>query len=109
MLLNIYMKPLGEVVQSFGLRCHQYADDTHLFLSSPPNSREAVLTLNQCLASVMGWMRANKLKLNPEKKEVLLVSCKGDKEIGILPVLNGVTLPLKTQVCSLGVLLDACA
>ncbi|KAF7245563.1 Receptor-type tyrosine-protein phosphatase eta [Varanus komodoensis] len=34
---------------------------------------EAVAVLNQCLAKVMGWMRANKLKLNPDKTEVLLV------------------------------------
>ena len=74
MLFNIYMKLLGEVLQSFGVQCHQYEDDTQLFLSFPPNSREDVLTLNQCLASVKGWMRVNKLKLNPDKTEVLLVS-----------------------------------
>ncbi|KAF7250980.1 GPN-loop GTPase 3 [Varanus komodoensis] len=33
---------------------------------------EAVAVLNQCLAGVMGWMRANKLRLNPDKMEVLL-------------------------------------
>ncbi|KAF7234602.1 Vomeronasal type-2 receptor 26, partial [Varanus komodoensis] len=32
---------------------------------------EAVAVLNRCLAEVMGWMRANKLKLNPDKMEVL--------------------------------------
>lgn len=30
--------------------------------------------LNHCLESVMGWMKADKLKLNPVKAEVLLVS-----------------------------------
>ena len=81
--------------------------DTQLYLSFPPNSREAVLILNQCLSSVMVCMRANKLKINPDKTEVLLVSQKADEGIGILPVLDGVTLPLKTQVCSLCVLLDS--
>ncbi|KAF7254442.1 hypothetical protein EYD10_00330, partial [Varanus komodoensis] len=33
---------------------------------------EAVAVLNRCLAEVMGWMRANKLSLNPDKMEVLL-------------------------------------
>ncbi|KAF7245252.1 GPI ethanolamine phosphate transferase 1 [Varanus komodoensis] len=41
---------------------------------------EAVAVLNRCLAEVMGWMRANKLKLNPDKTEVLLV--------GVLEVVN---------------------
>ena len=52
----------------------------------------------------MGWIRANKLKLNPDKTEVLLVSQKADERIGIILVLDGVTLPLTIQVCSLGVL-----
>ena len=38
---------------------------------------------------------------------MLLVSRKADEGIGILPVLDGVTLPLKTQVRSSGVLLDS--
>ena len=28
MVFNIYTKPLGEIIQSFGVRCHQYMDDT---------------------------------------------------------------------------------
>ena len=107
MLFNIYLKPLGEVIRSCGVRCHQYADDTQLYYSFPPNSKEAVSVLNQCPSAGMDWMRANKLKLNPDKTEVLLVSQKADQGIGIQLVLDGVTLPLKTQVCSLGVLLDS--
>ncbi|KAF7245399.1 RNA-directed DNA polymerase from mobile element jockey [Varanus komodoensis] len=106
LLFNIYMKPLGEVIQRCGLRNHQYADDTQLYLSFSTNPGEAVVVLNRCLAEVMGWMRANKLKLNPDKTEVLLVggsnSWVGDLDL----VLNGVALPLKDRVCSLGVLLD---
>uniref|UniRef100_R4GDA2 Reverse transcriptase domain-containing protein n=1 Tax=Anolis carolinensis TaxID=28377 RepID=R4GDA2_ANOCA len=107
MLFNIYMKPLGEVIRSFGVRCHLYADDTQLYYSFPPNSKEAPQILNQCLAAVMGWMRANKLKLNPDKTEVLQVSRMPDRGIGWQPVLDGVALPLKAQVRSLGVLLDS--
>ena len=53
MLLNIYMKPLGEVIRSCGVRCHQHADDTQLYYSFPHNSKEAVSVLNQCLLAVM--------------------------------------------------------
>nr|XP_060608896.1 uncharacterized protein LOC132760735 [Anolis sagrei ordinatus] len=52
-------------------------------------------------------MRANKLKLNPDKTEVLLVSRKAEQGIGLQPVLDGVKLPLKMQVRSLGVILDS--
>uniref|UniRef100_A0A8D2KSV3 Reverse transcriptase domain-containing protein n=1 Tax=Varanus komodoensis TaxID=61221 RepID=A0A8D2KSV3_VARKO len=106
LLFNIYMKPLGEVIRRCGLRNHQYADDTHLYLSFSTNPGEAVAVLNRCLAEVMEWMRANKLKLNPDKTEVLLVGGSGFREGGFDLVLNGVTLPLRDKVRSLGVLLD---
>uniref|UniRef100_A0A803U1N2 Reverse transcriptase domain-containing protein n=1 Tax=Anolis carolinensis TaxID=28377 RepID=A0A803U1N2_ANOCA len=107
MLFNIYMKPLGEIIRSFGVRCHLYADDVQLCHSFPPVTKEAVQVLNRCLAAVSDWMRANKLKLNPDKTEVLLVSQKAEQGIGLQPVLDGVTLPLKAQVRSLGVILDS--
>ncbi|KAF7238942.1 Fer-1-like protein 4, partial [Varanus komodoensis] len=107
LLFNIYMKPLGEVIRRCGLRNHQYADDTQLYLSFSTNPGEAVAVLNQCLAEVREWMRANKLKLNPDKTEVLLVGGSGFGEGGFDLVLNGATLPLRDKVRSLGVLLDS--
>ncbi|KAF7247658.1 RNA-directed DNA polymerase from mobile element jockey [Varanus komodoensis] len=106
LLFNIYMKPLGEVIRRCGLRTHQYADDTQLYLSFSTNPGEAVAVLNRCLAEVMGWMRANKLKLNPDKTEVLLVGSSGFREGDLNLVLNGVALPPRDKVRSLGVLLD---
>ncbi|KAF7244327.1 UMP-CMP kinase [Varanus komodoensis] len=54
-LLNIYMKPLGEVIRRCGLRNHQYADDTQLYLSFSTNPGEAVAVLNRCLAEKYGY------------------------------------------------------
>ena len=71
----------------------------------PSKSKEVVLALDQCLVSVMDWMRVNKLKLNLGKLKVHLVSQKADQGIGIQPVLDGVTIPLRTQMHSLDMLL----
>ena len=62
--------------------------------------------LNRCLAVTMDWMRANKLKLNPDKTEMLLVGGSSDRMAGVQPVLDRVALHLKEQVRSLGVLLE---
>ena len=51
-------------------------------------------------------MRANKLKLSPDKTEMLLVGDCSDRMVDVQPVLDGVALPLKEQVRSLGVLLE---
>ena len=54
----------------------------------------------------MGWMRNNKLKLNPDKTKVLAV--KGS-DLGLelcQPFLDGATLPPIDCARSLGVLLD---
>ncbi|XP_061487037.1 uncharacterized protein LOC133387065 isoform X2 [Rhineura floridana] len=68
---------------------------------------EAVDVLNHCLAATMDWMRANKLRLNPDKTEMLLVDGFSDRMVDTYPILDGVTLPLKDRVRSLGVVLDS--
>ncbi|XP_061469458.1 uncharacterized protein LOC133378860 [Rhineura floridana] len=60
---------------------------------------EAVDVLNRCLAATMDWMGANKLRLNPDKTEMLLVDGFSDRMMDIYPILDGVTLPLKEQGC----------
>ena len=71
MLFNIYMRPLAQLVRSFGLGCHQYADDTQLFLlmgghpSTPPDC------LTSCLDAVVEWLKRSWLKLNTAKTKVL--------------------------------------
>lgn len=50
-------------------RCHQYIDETQLYLSIASDPKVAVNTLNRCLEEVVGRMMVNKLKLNPNMTE----------------------------------------
>ena len=53
---------------------HLYADDSQLYISlSSGDSAAALNGLQSCLASVESWMSLNKLKLNPDKTEFLLI------------------------------------
>ena len=42
-----------------------------LYISFSSSSGEAVEVLNRCLGATMDWMRANKLKLNPDKTDTV--------------------------------------
>lgn len=64
------------------------------------------ILLNLGLQVIMGGMMANKLRLNPDKTEVLLVGHVSDPSTGITPMLVGAACPLKAQVHSFWVLLE---
>ena len=73
MLFNIYMRLLGGVIGGCGASCHQYTDDTQLYISFSPTSVDAFLSLQHCLETVLKWMQLDRLRLNPDKTEVLRV------------------------------------
>lgn len=50
------MKMLGEIFQKFEVKCHQYADETQLYISLPFTAGDIVDTLNQHLESEKGWL-----------------------------------------------------
>uniref|UniRef100_R4GDH7 Reverse transcriptase domain-containing protein n=1 Tax=Anolis carolinensis TaxID=28377 RepID=R4GDH7_ANOCA len=105
LLFNIYMRPLARLVRSFGLECHQYADDTQLILRMEGRPDSVPDSFHQCLEAVTGWLRASRLRVNPAKTEILWLGRPGGREIQ-LPTLDGETLRLSSSVKSLGVLLD---
>ena len=60
------------------MHCHQYADDTQLYLSFTFLAADGVLLPEGCLASVIESTRANRLKLNSDKMEILLLGGPSD-------------------------------
>jgi hypothetical protein len=55
---------------------HQYADDTQIYTSNTiPNTppSELIAKSETCISEVKDWMSINKLKLNEEKTEVMLI------------------------------------
>lgn len=48
-------------------------DDTQLYLNIPQDPKVGVELMNWCLERVMGWIAVKKLRLNPDKLEILVV------------------------------------
>ena len=76
LLFLIYIIPLAQLIRSYGLNNHGYADDTQLCLSFKKTSDNAIvkreiLNLEKCLCDISVWMSQNKLKLNNDKTEII--------------------------------------
>ena len=74
LLFILYITPLSSLVSGHAIPHHLHADDSQLYVSfSPGNSAAALNGLQSCSASVQSWMSKNKMKLNPDKTEFLLI------------------------------------
>ena len=74
-LFSLYTTPLSKVIQNHpGIGFHFYADDTQLYVHlTHKNVSHAFDRLERCLEDVKKWLSANKLKLNPDKTEFIVL------------------------------------
>ena len=66
------------IVRKYNMGFHFYADDTQLFFDFRSGEGEAstVNSIEACASKIDEWMRLNKLKLNSDKSELLVISSK---------------------------------
>ena len=76
----MYAGKLFEVIKFYLPEVHAYADDTQLYLLFQPNTEadqvEAVNVMERCIASIGNWMKLDKLKLNSDKTEIIVIGTK---------------------------------
>ena len=74
----IYQSPLYNIAQKHAVNMHCYADDTQVYfiydIDSPLDFDRATEKVEACIDEIRTWMAENKLKLNDDKTEVLIVS-----------------------------------
>ena len=78
LLYSLYTSPLSDIAIKLGLTFHFYAYDTQLYITFATSSlTEMDLSkskLEACVQEIDTGMLLNKLKLNREKTELLLIS-----------------------------------
>ena len=73
LLFTIFMIPLGNLIDEYGLKAHFYADDSQLYLPFTPGTEsEAVRKASACCNAIKEWMTVNMLKLNEGKTEMMV-------------------------------------
>ncbi len=71
LLLTIYMLPLGEIMRSFYIEFHYYADYKQLYVPVKPGIIDTSHIVS-CFIERKNWMLKNVLQLNDSKSEVLI-------------------------------------
>ena len=78
LLYSLYTSPLGDTARKHGITFHQYTDHTKIYLSFTSNCPNYISNAKErqlsCVKDFGDWMMCNKLKLNQDKMELLVVS-----------------------------------
>ena len=111
-LFTLYTYPLSKIISSYNLvKHHLYADDTQIYIDlTTDNAPSAISQLQKCLTDIQLWMNSNKLKLNPDKTEFMIIGTDNQRNIlsKLLPVnILGNYLYPSTSVRNLGVIFDS--
>jgi len=73
-LFTLYTTPLSSLTHSHKLDHHLYVDDTQLYISlSTADTDHSLKQLSDCLSDIFGWMTNNKLRLNANKTEFIII------------------------------------
>jgi hypothetical protein len=85
LLFLVYILPLMKLVSRHAISRHGFADDGQLYnrLSRRDASARclAVQRMETCLAEVRAWMCENKLKLNDDKTECIVITSKKNRAV----------------------------
>jgi len=72
LLFVMYTADVCDIVTAHGLGNHAYADDHQMYVHcKPADIKAAVSSFQVCFSEVERWMRANRLKLNADKTELM--------------------------------------
>ena len=93
-LFVLYTQPLTSVILKHPVSHMLYADDTQVYKSFDLDAcLSSILCVAKCVSDVKSWMTSNKLQMNEDKTEVLLVTAK--------QIVNSQHLPEFINPCAL--------
>ena len=108
-LFSLYVAPIEDIVESYGLTCAVYADDTQLYISIDKSQLQCgIANLQQCILAIIEWLAINELVCNESKTEAIRFFSryqKHDLELSAITIGKS-NIALASSVRDLGVMLD---
>ena len=113
LLFSIYTSELFTIVSRQLPAAHCYADDTQLYLAFQPNDSaaqdSAMKAMEACLQDIRDWMIRDKLMINDDKTEFLIIGTKAQLSKihqNSLTIGEYVVFPNEEAIRNLGVWID---
>src|SRR6218665_136281 len=106
----LYTADLGGLASKLGLSSHFYADDTQLYTTGTRSeSVDLQRRMEHGVDELAGWMKSNRLLLNPPKTDFLWCATpRRCNQLSTVPLeVCGVRVPPTGTVRDLGILLEA--
>jgi hypothetical protein len=111
LLFTLYISPVANVISSFGISHHQYADDTQLYSAIDRASFTQASVLDCCATAVHRWFILSGLALYPDKSEAIPFGTASSVSAlqAAVPTVTvaGSSIGLAGQVKNLGIILDS--
>ena len=108
-LFSLYTAPISHIVKKHTLECQLYADDTQLYIPiSPKSAALSIKAVQDCTTDIKNWMTVNKLKLNGDKTDIIVLGTKHMVKNLDIDVVNlcGHVIPTSPHSRNLGVIFD---
>jgi hypothetical protein len=110
-LFVLYATPVSAIISRHALKHESFADDTQAHLSvAVGECDELVPRVRGCVLDLKDWMTDNKLKLNDEKTELMLVCPRKFQNNPSVPTsmqIGNNEISFSSSVRSLGVMIDS--
>ena len=109
-LFLLYTADVLSIVRRHSMGGHSYADDTQVYKHFPENMcNTSVPAMVTCIGDINHWMTSNRLKLNADKTDFILLRTRQQLAKLNLPTIHlcGVNVLVSPTVTCLGVLIDS--
>ena len=109
-LFILYTIPLSCVIGNHPVSHQLYADDTQIYSSSSPSEISATIhNMEKCICDVKFWMIGNKLQMNHDTTEAILIATQWTNMSHALPsslYINDISIEFSKSLRNLGIIFD---